>query len=186
MPGDITTLLDRWGAGDRSALDELAPLVYPQLRSIAGSFLRQERSGHTLNATGLVNELFLKLLARRSARFESRRHFYSLCASLMRMALIDHARTAQAEKRGGEREFVPLHDEIPWVDAGGAQFLELDAALEELAGIAAQQAEIVELRYFAGCSVEETAEIVGVSKSTVDREVRDARAWLYRKLKPRK
>ena len=93
MTGDITGLLDRWGAGDRSALDQVAPLVYPQLRSIAGSFLRGERPGNTLNATGLVNELFVKLLGRKTAQFESRAHFYSLCARLMRMALIDHARS---------------------------------------------------------------------------------------------
>lgn len=103
----------------------------------------------------------------------------------MRMALIDHARTSSAEKRGGECERVPLHEDIPWIDAGGGEVLELDAALERLAALAPLQAEIVELRYFAGCSVEETAEIVGTSKSTVDREVRDARAWLYRQLKPR-
>lgn len=163
-------------------MDQLAPLVYPQLRSIAASFFRRERSAHTLDATGLVNELFLKLLARRSARFENRKHFYSLCARLMRLALIDHARAAKAEKRGSSQEALPLHDEIPWVDAGGEQYLELDAALEDLAKIAPQQAEMVELRYMVGCSVEETAEIMGVSKSTVDREVRDARAWLYRKL----
>lgn len=183
---DITLLLDQWGRGDRSALDKLAPLVYPQLRSIAASCLRREHKGHTLQATGLVNELFLKYLARREARFESRSHFYALSARLMRLALIDHARAAAVVKRGGDAARVPLHEEMPWVDAAGPGMLDLDRALSELEALDPEQARMVELRFILGCSVEETAELLGVSKSSVDRKVRLARAWLYSRLEQAK
>ncbi|MBM3761165.1 MAG: hypothetical protein FJW36_13055 [Acidobacteria bacterium] len=111
MSSDITIVLEDRGKGDATALDRLAPLVDPQLRQLAHSFLRRERAGHTLGATGLVNELFLKLIARKTAQFENRRHFYALSARLMRLALIDYARNHGAEKRGGDRVSVPLHEE---------------------------------------------------------------------------
>jgi RNA polymerase sigma factor (TIGR02999 family) len=182
MAEDITMLLEEWERGDKTALDRLAPLVYPQLREIAGAYLRRERSGHTLQATALVNELFLKLLTRREPHFAGRRHFYTLTAKLMRMALIDHARTAKAEKRGGAAIPVPLHEEIPWVDASGPQMMDLDRALDDLAALDAEQAQMFELRFLIGYSVEETAELLGTSKSSVDRRVRLARAWLYQRL----
>ncbi|MBK9165902.1 MAG: sigma-70 family RNA polymerase sigma factor [Bryobacterales bacterium] len=184
MTGDITAILDQWGRGDRTALERLAPLVYPQLRTIAASCLNRESPGHTLQATGLVNELFLKFLARREARFESRAHFYALSAKLMRMALIDHARNGSAQKRGGgEAVFVPLHDEIPWINAADPEVVDLDRAIEELEQLDAEQARMVELRFILGCSVEETAGLLGVSKSSVDRKVRLARAWLFARLR---
>ncbi len=182
MSLDITAILEQWGQGDRTALDRLAPLVYPQLRQIAASCLRRESPGHTLQATGLVNELFLKFLTRREARFESRAHFYALSAKLMRMALIDHARGAAAEKRGGDQEAVPLHDEIPWVAATAPELIDFDRALDDLEALDPQQARMIELRFLLGCSVEETAELLGVSKSSVDRKVRLARGWLYQRL----
>ncbi len=182
MAQDITILLEEWERGDKTALDRLAPLVYPQLREIAGAYLRRERGGHTLQATALVNELFLKLMTRREPHFEGRHHFYTLTAKLMRLALIDHARTAKAGKRGGATFPVPLHEEIPWVDAGGPQMVDLDRALDELAELDAEQAQMFELRFLIGHTVDETAELLGTSKSSVDRKVRLARAWLFRRL----
>lgn len=182
MEHDITLVLEDWARGDKSALERLAPLVYPQLRQLAHSFLRRERVGHTLGATGLVNELFLKLMARKSAQFTNRRHFYALAAKLMRLALIDYARGHGAEKRGGDAVAVPLHEELPWVDAGSAQMLDLDRALSELAELDAEQAEMFEVRFLLGCTSEETAELFGVSKSSVERRVRMARAWLFQRL----
>lgn len=184
MEHEITEILDQWGRGDKSALSRLAPLVYPQLREIAAGYLRRERGGHTLQATALVNELFLKLMARREANFENRRHFYVLTAKLMRMALIDHSRAAHAEKRGGDPDFVPLHEDLAWVDAAGPMMLDLDRALDELAALDATQAEMFETRFLAGCTADETAELFAVSRSSVDRKVRLARAWLYQRLAP--
>ena len=184
MEQDITIILDAWGRGDRSALDRLAPAVYPDLHNIAAAFLRRESPGHTLQATALVNELFLKLLGRREAHFENRRHFYALAAQLMRMALIDHARRSKANKRGGEAVAVPLHDEIAWVQADEATLLDLDRALLELEQLDATQARMFELRYLLGCTVPETAELLGTSPSAVDRQIRLARAWLYLRLQP--
>jgi RNA polymerase sigma factor (TIGR02999 family) len=182
MEHDITVLLEEWKRGDKDALTRLAPMVYPQLRNLAQSFLRRERPGHTLGATGLVNELFLKLMARTAANFENRRHFYALSARLMRMALIDYARTHGAIKRGGQHVVVPLHEEIRWVDAGGPQMLDLDRALEELAAMDPAQAEMFEVRFLLGCTSDETAELFEVSKSSVERKIRTARAWLYQRL----
>lgn len=116
MPGiDITALLSEWAAGDATALDRLAPLVYPELKALADSFFRQERRGHTLQPTALVNELFMKLIGRRETSFESRRHFYALSARLMRYTLIDHARSAGAEKRGERARRLPLNEEMAWI-----------------------------------------------------------------------
>ena len=182
MDNDITTLLDDWGRGDRTALDRLAPLVYPQLRDLAAAHLRRERPGHTLQATSLVNELFLKLMARREAKFENRRHFYALAGKLMRLALIDHARTAKAHKRGSGAETVPLHDELSWVNAAGPEIIDLDRVLTALEQLDAEQAQMFEMRFLLGCTVEETAELLGTSKSNVDRKVRMARAWLFKKM----
>ena len=169
--------------GDASALDRLAPLVYPQLKTLADSFFRQERPGSTLQPTALVSELFIKLIQRREPTFESRKHFYALSARLMRYALIDHARSAGAEKRGERSRHVPLSDEMAWLDASGPEVLDLDAALNELNRLDPEQVQMVELRYLVGCTVEEAAEILGTSASSVDRKVRLARAWLYQKLK---
>jgi len=180
---DITGLLSEWAAGGSSALDRLAPLVYPQLKQLAASFLRSERRGHTLQPTVLVNELFLRLMERREPNFENRRHFYALSARLMRYALIDHARAAKAGKRPDPSRRVPLNEELSWIDAAGAEALDLDAALTELASLDPEQTQMVEMRYLLGCSVEETAAILGTSESTVDRKVRLARAWLYQKLR---
>ncbi|MFN7937108.1 MAG: ECF-type sigma factor [Bryobacteraceae bacterium] len=177
---DITVLLEDWARGDRSAVDRLAPLVYPELQSLARSNLR--RSGRaSLQTTEVVNELFIKLLAKRPPKMENRRHFFVLASKMMRLALIDHYRQSVAEKRGpGER--VPLHENLLWVEATSEDILTFDKALNELEELDPQQAELVSLRFLLGCSAEETAELSGLSKATVDRKVALARAWLFNRM----
>jgi len=182
---DITTALDQWASGDRSALDRIAPEIYPKLRELAGAFFRNERAGHTWQATALVSELFVKLASQRAHKYESRLHFYNACARLMRMALIDHARTARADKRGGAVAMVPLHPDLAWFDAASPAMLDLDRALDQLAQMDSEQAAMFETHYLLGCSVEETAELFQTSKSSVDRKIRLARAWLYQRLAAR-
>jgi RNA polymerase sigma factor (TIGR02999 family) len=182
LPSEITRLLHRWQVGDREALGALASAAYQDLRAIAGGYLRRESSGHTLQATGLVNELYLRLAQLRGVQLEDRRHFYAFAAQLMRLILIDHARQARASKRSGSYTRVPLHDEIAWVDATSDEMLELDAALNELEAMDERKVRVLELRYFLGCTNDETAQVVGVSRPTVDRDLEFAKTWLYRRL----
>ena len=182
LPSEITRLLHRWQVGDREALGALASAAYDDLRAIAAGYLRRERSGHTLQATGLVNELYLRLAQIRSVQIEDRRHFYAFAAQLMRLILIDHARQARAGKRPGSHARVPLHDEIAWVDATSDEMLELDIALNELEAVAERKVRVLELRYFLGCTNEEAAQVLGVSRPTIDRDLEFAKAWLYRRL----
>jgi RNA polymerase sigma factor (TIGR02999 family) len=181
-PGDITLLLDAWGRGERDALHQLAPLVYPHLQRLAASYLRRESNAGVLQATALVNELFVGLLARREARFTDRQHFFALSATLMRMALVDHARRVRSEKRGGGAEMVPLHDELPWVDAAGPGFLDFDRALSDLEHLDPERFQVVNARFVLGCTADETAELLGISRVTVNRRARSARAWLAARL----
>lgn len=181
-PGEITLLLEAWGRGERGALQQLAPLVYPHLQRLAASYLRRESNARTLQATALVNELFVGLLARREARFTDRQHFFALSATLMRMALVDHARRVRSEKRGGRAEMVPLHDELPWVDAAGPGFIDFDRALSELERLDPERLQVVNARFVLGCTADETAELLGISRVTVNRRARSARAWLAERL----
>lgn len=185
MPGgptDITTLLNEWGDGDRSALDRLLPLVYPDLQHLAHACLSRGRSPVTLQTTAVVNDLFVKLLSRPPRNLESRRHFYVLAARMIRAALVDHYRQVHAAKRGGGAARVPLHDELAWVDANGPEVVALDRAMFELEALDREQADLFSMRFLLGCTAEETAELSGLSKATVDRRVRLARAWLFRRL----
>ena len=182
LPSEITRLLHRWQVGDREALGALASAAYNNLRAIAAGYLRRERSGHTLQATGLVNELYLRLAQIRSVQLEDRRHFYAFAAQLMRLILIDHARQARAGKRPGSHARVPLHEEIAWVDATSDEMLDLDVALNELEAVAERKVRVLELRYFLGCTNEEAAQVLGVSRPTIDRDLEFAKAWLYRRL----
>jgi RNA polymerase sigma factor (TIGR02999 family) len=182
METDITQSLKDWAAGDATALNRIAPHVYPKLQELAKALFFRERKGHTWQPTILVNELFIKLLGQREPRFENRVHFYSVCARLMRLALVDHARGVNREKRGGALEFVPLHEDVGWFNVMGAEALDYADAMAELSKMDSLQAELFEARYLLGCSVEETADMFDVSKSTVDRKTRVARAWLYRRL----
>jgi len=190
MPGDapigpdITGLLKRWKEGDRQALASLASAAYQDLHSIAARYLRREGSGHTLQATGLVNELYLRLAQIREIQLIDRRHFYAFAAQLMRMILIDHARHARALKRPGSATRVPLHEEMAWIDAASEELLALDTALDELERIDERKVRVLELRFFLGCTNEEAAEFLNISRATVDRDLEFSKAWLYRRLSP--
>jgi RNA polymerase sigma factor (TIGR02999 family) len=180
--GEITVLLAKWKDGEPSAFAELMPLVYPHLREVAAAYVRRERNPDLLQATALVNELYLRLLNQKKAAWDDRRHFYTFAAKVMRMILIDHARGNQAQVRGGDLQRVPLSDDLPWVNVGSAELLDLNRALDELAGLDSAKVQLVELRYFLGCTAEETAALMNISKATVDRELKFIKSWLYRRI----
>ncbi len=176
--GDITQLLAQWADGDRGALDALMPAVYIQLRRIAGSYLRRERSGHTLQPTALVHEAWLRLVEQDPAGFDHRKQFYALAAQAMRHILVDHARTVSAAKRGGGAEKIALDDTVLPVPDRTLELLALDEALGQLGRVSKRQAQVIELRYFAGLNLEEIADLLGVSAATISRDQRAAEAWL--------
>jgi RNA polymerase sigma factor (TIGR02999 family) len=179
-PGAVTDLLKAWSRGDPGAGDALLPLVYRELRRQAARFLRAERPGHTLVATALVHEVYLRMVGQ-DADFQNRCQFFALAARMMRRVLVDHARARAAAKRPRPGLQVTLDEEkVPAIEPGGFELLSLDAALTELAGFDADQARLVELRYFGGLTAVETAEALGVSLSTFKREWNLAKAWLYR------
>jgi RNA polymerase sigma factor (TIGR02999 family) len=182
---DITQLLLAWGAGDQAAGERLLPAVYAELRRQAARAMRRESGEHTLQTTALVHEAYLRLVDQRRVVWQSRAHFFGVAAQLMRRILVDHARERRAAKRGGgARQLTLGHADEAAASAGdeGADVLELHEALERLAALDPEQARLVELRYFAGLSIEETAEALGVSPATVKREWAIARAWLRREL----
>ena len=183
QPGHVTQLLERWGGGDRSALDELTPLVLGELRQLAAAYLRRERPGHTLQATALVNEAYLRLVGQKQGRWQGRKHFYGIAARLMRQVLVEHARRHGAEKRGGGRGAVSLGHADEVVGSPEVDVLAVHEALERLAAFDEQQARVVELRFFCGLSIEEAAEALGVGHATVEREWALARAWLRKELR---
>ncbi len=181
-PGAVTQLLARAKAGNAAALEELVPLVYVELRRIAGRYVRRERAGHSLQATALVHEAYLRLLKDADLTFENRAHFLGIAARSMRQILVEHARARDAEKRGGERQRVTLDEGVA---AGGpvdVDLLALEEALERLAALNAHHARIVELRFFGGLTNEETAAALDISPATVKRAWVVARAWLFREL----
>ncbi len=182
--GEITLLLAKWKDGETTAFEELMPLVYPHLREVAAAYVRRERNPDVIQATALVHELYLRLLNQKKAAWEDRRHFYTFSAKVMRMILIDHARQGQAQMRGGDLQRVPLSDDLPWVNIGSAELLDLNNALEELGALDSNKVQLVELRYFLGCTAEETAGLMGISKATVDRELKFIKSWLYRRIHP--
>ena len=182
--GEITLLLERWRNGEDCVFEQLMPLVYPHLRQVAAAYIRRERNPDVLQATALVHELYLKLLNQKKVEYQDRRHFYTFAAKVMRMILIDHARGNQAQMHGGGIIHVPLSDDLPWVHVGDEDLLELNRALDELNAIDPYKVQLVELRYFLGCTAEETAVLVQSSKATVDREMRFIKSWLYRRLYP--
>jgi len=184
---EVTALLRDWSGGDRTALERLMPLVYQELRRLAASYLRVERPDHTLQPTALVHEAYLRLVDQRGVSWQNRAHFFGIAAQMMRRILVDHARRRQAAKRDAT---VLRLQARPGEDGGEAEFardpelLALDQALCGLESLDARQARIVELRFFGGLTVEETAEVAGVSPATVKREWRTARAWLAREIRP--
>jgi len=181
-PGEITVLLLKWKQGEPAAFDRLMPLVYQHLRQVAGAYIRRERNPGVLQATALVHEVYLRLIGQNKAEWADREHFYTFAAKVMRRVLMDHARSNDAQKRGGGAEHVPLNDQIPWIKIGGESMIELNRALDKLEAIDPQKVQLVELRYFLGCTAEETAEVMQVSKATVDREAKFVRSWLYRSM----
>lgn len=184
-PNDVTQLLFQLSSGDTSVLDQLLPRIYAELRGLAGNYLRREhRQNHTLQPTALVHEAYLRLVNQRESKWESRAHFFGAAANVMRQILVDHARKHTAEKRGGEFEKMQLDESIVIQSSEKSfELLALDEALEELHKFDAQKSKIVELRYFGGLSVAETAEVLGVSEITIKRHWRVAKAWLYDRLK---
>lgn len=180
--GDVTILLEQWRSGDAAAFDRLAPAVYDHLHKVASGYLLRERPGHTLQATGLVHELFLRLLQSQSVAYRDRAHFFTFAAKVMRRILVDYSRRTKSQKRGDGYERIPLSEALAWVDAGSADILDLDAALDELAGLDELKVRILELRYFLGATSEETAALLAVSKATVDRASRFGITWLHQRL----
>ena len=181
-PQEITRLLSDWSRGDKAALDKLTPLVYAELRQIARRQMGKERPGHTLQPTALVNEAYLKIAGQGGFEWQSRAHFFAVCAQVMRHILVDHARTQARDKRGGRAVHVPLDEAAASVWGQETDFVALDEALRALEALDPQQGRIIELRYFGGLSVEEVAEILKISPATVGREWRRAKAWLYNEL----
>ncbi len=182
-PEGITQLLIDWGNGDQAALEKLMPLVYNELRRLATNYLRRERGSHTLQPTALVNEAYLKLVGQRKTKWQNRAQFFAISAQLMRRILVDHARRHTAEKRGGsaqQRLSITSAEEL--VTQPAVDLLALNEALDELEKMDPQQSRIVELKFFGGLSIPETAEVLGVGHATVEREWKSARAWLRRRL----
>ena len=180
--GEIKLLLAKWKDGDLSAFEELMPLVYPHLREVAAAYIRRERNPDVLQATALVHELYLRLLKQKKTEWGDRQHFYTFAAKVMRMILIDHARENQAQMRGGTFDRIPLSDDLTWINIGSPELLDLNHALDELNVLDAYKVQLVELRYFLGCTAEETASLLQVSKATVDRDLRFTKSWLYRRI----
>lgn len=183
-PQKITQLLHDWKRGKKEAFDELMPLVYDRLRRQASHYLKGERAGHTLQTTALINEAYLKLIDKDEIEWEDRSHFFAVAAQAMRRILVDYARTRKREKRGGDDENLPL-DEAFYVSGKekSVDLVALDEALTRLAEFDERQANVVELRYFSGMTIDETAEVLGVSNVTVRRDWNMAKAWLYQEIK---
>lgn len=176
---EITAMLQAWSEGESEVSEELVRVVYNELRRQARYHLRRERANHTLQTAALINEAYIKLVEQRSVRWESRTHFFALAAEMMRRILVDHAKTKYRKKRGGKEENLPLEAALTVkTDEQDIDFIALDEALTRLAEIDRQQAKIVELRYFSGLSIEETAKVLGISPATVKRDWAMAKAWL--------
>jgi RNA polymerase sigma factor (TIGR02999 family) len=181
-PEEITQLLIKLSNGNRDAVDQLLPLIYDELKRLAGNYLRRERSGHTLQPTALVHEAYLKLVDINQVNWQNRAHFLGVAANQMRRILIDYARQHNAEKRGNEFQIIALDENIDKAAEQSLELIALDDALNELAKMDPEKAKIVELRYFGGLTTEETAEVLGVSPITVKRHWRMTKAWLYGEL----
>ncbi len=178
----VTQLLVDWSNGDQAALDKLLPLVNTELRQLARRYMRRENPGHTLQTSALVNEAYIRLIDQQHVHWQNRAHFFGIAAQLMRRILIDHARSHHYAKRGGGALKVSLDEGAAVTQARAAELLAVDEALEKLTAMDARKGRIVELRFFGGLSLEETAEVMGISSPTVQREWRAAKAWLHRML----
>lgn len=179
---EITRLLVAWGEGDKHALDRLMPFVYEELKRLARSYMRNQRKGHTLQTTALVNEAYLRLVNSDGVKWQDRSHFYAISANVMRRILVDFARARQSRKRGGDQLRVTFDEGLQRGDGRGTDLLALDEALGRLSGLDERQSKVVELKYFGGLTEDEAAHVLGISARTVRREWSVARAWLYREL----
>lgn len=179
---DITDMLIAWSKGDRDALEQLTPMVYRELKRLAGSYLRRERGEHTLQPTALAHEAYIKLIDQQNVQWQNRAHFFGIAAQAMRRILVDHARERLAEKRGSGGAQISLDEAIEVSDRRAGQLVALDDALQALSELDPQKCRVVELKYFGGLTLEEMAEILGLSRATVVREWRMAKAWLYGEL----
>lgn len=179
---DITQLLVRASAGEQRAVDVLLPVVYDELRRIAERCLRRERPDHTLQTTALVHEAYMKLVDQRQAQWQNRAHFYAIAAQAMRRILVNHAKGVNRVKRGGKRGRVPLDESVAVTPEPDIDLVALDEALSRLAELDSRKSKLVELRFFGGMSIEETAEVLGIAPATVKRDWNFAKAWLFREL----
>jgi RNA polymerase sigma factor (TIGR02999 family) len=182
LPQEFTQLLNDWRNGDKTALDQMTPVVYDELRRLARHFLAAERRDHTLQPTALVHEAYMRLVDQRSVDWKNRAHFLGVAASMMRRILINHARAQQAAKREGYAHAIALEDALGVFTNPQVDVVELNSALEQLSELDPQQGRVVELRYFGGLTIEETAEAMGISPATVKREWGTARLWLMRQI----
>ena len=179
IPQEITQLLLNWSKGDKAALDQLVPLVYPELRRLAQRYMRRENSAHTLQTSALINEAYLRIVDQQEVEWQDRAHFFAVAAQVMRHILIDHARRHRYAKRGAGARHVPLDETAIISQERATEFLALDDALTRLATVDARKSQIVELRFFGGLTVEEIAEVMKLSPITIKREWRSAKAWLH-------
>jgi RNA polymerase sigma factor (TIGR02999 family) len=179
---NVTDLLNAWGAGDKGAFDELVTVVYDELRRQASRFLQHESPGHTLQTTDLIHEAYLRLVDQKNPHWQNRAQFFGIAAQLMRRVLVDHARARHRAKRGGRNIRISFDEEVAAGRSNYVELIDIDEALNKLAGIDMQQSKIVELRFFGGLNVEETAQVLGISPRTVKRSWRFAKAWLRREL----
>jgi RNA polymerase sigma-70 factor, ECF subfamily len=185
-PGTVTKLLRAWSDGDEGALERLTPLVEAELRRLARGYMGRERKDHTLEPTALVNEAFIRLIDARQIRWQDRAHFLGISARLMRRVLVDHARSRGYQKRGGGAEHITLDEALVASPEPDMNLLALDRALEEMAAVDGRKSRVIELRFFGGLSVEETAQVLHVSSDTVKRDWRLGKLWLLRELKGQK
>jgi RNA polymerase sigma-70 factor (ECF subfamily) len=181
-PAEVTQLLAEYSSGNQAALDQLLPLVYAELHRMARRYMGRENPAHTLQPTALVHEAYFRLTGLPSKKWANRAHFFGVAAQSMRHVLVDHARARHRDRRGGEKRFVPLDESLVVSGERAAEIVALDDALTDLVKLHPRQSKVVELRYFGGLSVEETAEALQVSQETVLRDWRAAKAWLYRRL----
>jgi RNA polymerase sigma factor (TIGR02999 family) len=181
-PGEVTRLLESWRAGNPEAFNSLIPLVYDQLHKIALGLMRREPTDHTLQPTALLNELYMRLLQQRKVTWNDRAHFFTFTARLMRNILTDHARAHLAQRRGGGFD-IPVSSDLAWIGSSPEELLDLNDALERLQTIDPRKARLLELRFFLSFTTEEACEILDISHATVERELKFARAWLYRELR---
>jgi RNA polymerase sigma-70 factor (ECF subfamily) len=180
---EVTDLLVKLSRGDQAAASKIIPVVYGELRRLARYYMRHERPDHTLQTTALVHEAYLHLIEQRQTNWQNRAHFFGIAAQLMRRILLDHARAYHAGKRGGGHEKLPLEEAFVFSPEKSAELIALDQALDRLAKLSSRQSRIVELRFFGGLSVEETAEVIGIAPKTVKRDWSVARAWLHREIR---